>query len=177
MTKAPVASVPAAPSAGRPPIHPLRNKPGHLLRRAQQRAAAIYSREAREFGITGVQHVIMVALAHNPGVDQNALAELVDLDRWTTGDVVARLERAGLVVRPVNPNDRRGRLLFLSPEGRSLVEAMVPAVERTQEDILEPLTLTERRELLRLLRKMIGMPASQDQRDGTNGADIEVQSQ
>jgi len=161
MTKAPAASVPAAPAGERPSIHSLRDKPGHLLRRAQQRAAAIYGREAREFGITGVQHVIMVALAHNPGVDQNALAELVDLDRWTTGDVVARLERAGLVVRPVNPNDRRGRLLFLAPDGQALVEAMVAAVERTQERILEPLTRPERRELLRLLRKMIGMPASE----------------
>ncbi len=157
MSKAPVASASVAQDAQGPLIHPLRDKPGHLLRRAQQRAAAIYSKEAREFGITGAQHVIMVALAHKPGIDQNALAELVDLDRWTTGDVVARLERAGLVVRPINPKDRRGRLLFLGPEGRALVEAMVPAVERTQRRILEPLTRPEQRELLRLLRKMIGM--------------------
>jgi hypothetical protein len=34
---------------------------------------------------------------------------------------------------------------------------MVPAVERTQQRILEPLTRSEQRELLRLLRKMIGM--------------------
>jgi DNA-binding MarR family transcriptional regulator len=157
MTKVPVASGCGAAVAEGPPIHPLRDKPGHLLRRAQQRAAAIYSKQAQEFGITGAQHVIMVALAHNPGIDQNALAELVDLDRWTTGDVVARLERAGLVARTVNPKDRRGRLLFLPPEGRALVEAMMPAVERTQQRILEPLTRPEQRELLRLLRKMIGM--------------------
>ena len=157
MTKAPVLSASGAPVAEGPARHPLRDKPGHLLRRAQQRAAAIYSEEARASGITGAQHVIMVALAHNPGIDQNALAELVDLDRWTTADVVARLERAGLVARPVNPKDRRERLVFLAPRGRAVVESMVGAVERTQQRILEPLTAAERRELLRLLRKMIGM--------------------
>lgn len=137
--------------------NPLADKPGHLLRRAQQRAAAIYGEESQEFGITGAQHVIMVALAHNPGIDQNTLADLVDLDRWTTGDVVARLERAGLVVRAVNPSDRRGRLVYLAPAGQAVVERMGPAVERTQRRILAPLSKEEQREFLRLVRKLIGM--------------------
>jgi DNA-binding MarR family transcriptional regulator len=147
-----------APSSTAPEVrNPLAEKPGHLLRRAQQRAAAIYSEESQDFGITGAQHVIMVALAHNPGTDQNTLAELVDLDRWTTGDVVARLQRAGLVVRAVNPNDRRGRLVFLAPAGQAVVDRMGAAVERTQRRILAPLSKAEQREFLRLVRKLVGI--------------------
>lgn len=147
----------AAPSKEPEVRNPLTEKPGHLLRRAQQRAAAIYAEESQEFGITGAQHVVMVALSHNPGIDQNTLADLIDLDRWTTGDVLARLERAGLVVRAVNPNDRRGRLVYLAPAGLSVVERMVPAVERTQRRILAPLSKDEQREFLRLVRKLVGL--------------------
>ncbi|MFT8243226.1 MarR family winged helix-turn-helix transcriptional regulator [Roseomonas sp. BN140053] len=153
-----MAKAPSPPSAEPEElIHPLSDKPGHLMRRAMQRSSAAYSEEAREFGITGPQHVILVALAHNPGVDQNTLAELVDLDRWTTGDIVARLERAGLVVREVNPRDRRGRLLFLPPAGRRLVRDMAPAVVRTQQRFLAPLSAEEQRQFLHLLRKLVGL--------------------
>lgn len=147
---------PTTISSGKPrTTHPLSGKPGHLLRRAQQRSAAIYSEEAQEFGITGAQHVILVALDHYPGVDQNTLADIVDLDRWTTSDVVTRLERAGLVIRTTNPKDRRGRLVFLLPAGKAMIEKMVPAVERTQLRIMAPLSKAEQREFLRLIRKMV----------------------
>ncbi|MFT8246956.1 MarR family winged helix-turn-helix transcriptional regulator [Roseomonas sp. BN140053] len=138
-------------------IHPLRDKPGHLVRCVQQRSATIFAEESREFGVTGPQHVIMVALAHNPGVDQNTVAALVDLDRSTTGDVVARLERRGLIWREVNAADRRGRQLFLSDSGRQMLQDMGPSVERTQDRFLAPLDPDERREFVRLLRKMAAL--------------------
>ncbi|WP_424135517.1 MarR family winged helix-turn-helix transcriptional regulator [Roseomonas chloroacetimidivorans] len=132
----------------------LRDKPGHLMRRVQQRSTSIFAEESREFGVTGPQHVIMVALAHHPGVDQNTVAELVDLDRSTTGDVLARLERRGLILRKVNEEDRRGRVLFLSASGQKMLQDMGPAVARTQERFLAPLSAAERKQFLNLLRKL-----------------------
>jgi DNA-binding MarR family transcriptional regulator len=138
-------------------IRDLREKAGYLLRRAFQRSVALFAEEAREQDITSPQYIILVALALDPGIDQNSLAEAVDLDRWTTGDVLSRLERRGLVTRKVDSTDRRCRTLFLTPVGHRLVQEMEPTGMRVHERILAPLDAAEQREFLRLLRKLLGM--------------------
>jgi DNA-binding MarR family transcriptional regulator len=149
-------ALPAAPGdAGGGAIHPLRDKPGYLVRCVHQRSTAIFAEESREFGVTGPQHVVMVALAHNPGIDQNTLAELADLDRYTAGDVLSRLVGRGLVIREVNAADRRGRILSLSAQGMAMLQEMREAVARTQERFLAPLSAGERQVFIELLRKML----------------------
>jgi MarR family transcriptional regulator, lower aerobic nicotinate degradation pathway regulator len=135
----------------------MRDKAGHLLRRAAQRNLLLFAEAAREFDITHPQYIILLGLALHPGVDQNGLAEAVDLDRWTTGDVVSRLERRGLLTREVDSADRRVRRLHLTPAGAALVQAMEGAGAQVHERLLAPLDAAERGELMRLLRKLLGV--------------------
>ncbi len=141
-------------------IRDLREKAGYLLRRAFQRSVALFTEATRDRDITSPQYVILVALALRPGVDQNSLAETVDLDRWTTGDVLARLERRGLVAREVDSADRRCRKLFLTVAGQELVEELEPSGVAVNHRLLAPLEPQEQRELLRLLRKLLGVRES-----------------
>ncbi len=138
-------------------IRDLREKAGYLLRRAFQRGQALFTEETRDLDITSPQYIILVALALRPGVDQNSLAETVDLDRWTTGDVLARLERRGLLAREIDISDRRCRKLVLTPAGEHLVQELEPTTVRVNDKLLAPLDATEQRELLRLLRKLVGV--------------------
>jgi DNA-binding MarR family transcriptional regulator len=138
-------------------IRDLREKAGYLLRRAFQRSLALFAEETRAFDITGPQYIILVALALRPGVDQNSLAETVDLDRWTTGDVLARLERRGLLAREVDRADRRCRKLFLTEAGEEMVREMEPTGVQVNHKLLAPLDAAEQREFLRLLRKLLGV--------------------
>src|SRR5690606_10750073 len=87
-----------------PEIDDLPDKPGHLIRLAQQRSVATFAKAARRYSITGVQHIIMVALHKYPDVDLSTLAGIVALDRSTTGAVVARLGERGLVAVEPSPS-------------------------------------------------------------------------
>ncbi|TWT10236.1 MarR family winged helix-turn-helix transcriptional regulator [Reyranella sp. CPCC 100927] len=138
-------------------LHQLDEKPGHLVRRAHQLSVTIFSEETRKFRITGPQHVVLVALAHHAGVDQNTVASLVALDRSTAGNVIVRLERRGLIVRAVNPADHRGRLLSLTAKGRKLVAAMDDAVRRTQQRFLATLDPAEQAQFITFLRRIVGL--------------------
>ena len=83
--------------------------PGHYIRRLHQIAVAIFLQEVEPHGVTPVQFAALQALAHAPGIEQHSLARSVALDASTAGGVLDRLEARGLVVRSVDPGDRRVR--------------------------------------------------------------------
>ncbi|MEV6322070.1 MarR family transcriptional regulator [Nocardia sp. NPDC051787] len=72
-----------------------------------------------------------------------ALAEAAGMTQQSMGELVTHLERRGLVVRRVDPADRRARVVLVTEEGRAALEV---ATERIR-DIERRLagTLGERR--------------------------------
>ena len=71
--------------------------PGHLIRRAQQIAVAIFMEECAAYDLTPVQYAALVAIRENPGTDATRLSSLIALDRSTLGNVLERLEARKLV--------------------------------------------------------------------------------
>lgn len=140
--------------------------PGHLIRRAHQQSYAAFMEETRDFDITSVQFAMLNALMDTPGVDQVTLAARVAFDPATSGSVIGRLEAKGWVRREADANDRRRKLLWVTPEGERTVQRMKRAVTRTQARILAPLTPSEREQLLGLLRKLV---AGHEARAGEGG--------
>ena len=131
--------------------------PGHLARRFQQIAVAVFHTEIAEAGhdLTPVQYAALAAIRTNPGVDQATLAGLIAYDRTTITGVVDRLVQKGLLVRRVSSRDRRARELQITEEGRQTLCGIGPAVEAAQQIMLRGLTVSEAEEFMRLLRKVI----------------------
>ena len=121
-------------------IDTLPDMPGHLIRRLQQIAVAIFLEDTAEFGITPVQYATLRGLGEHPGVDQRSLAAQVGLDASTLGGVVDRLESRGWLTRQPSASDRRVKLLHITPSGQDLLVRMAPAIEASQRRILAPLS-------------------------------------
>ena len=137
-----------------------RHAPGHLIRRAHQLAVAVFMEETAEFGVTPVQFAILNALIADPGEDQVTLAGKVAFDAATFGSVIGRLEAKGWVRREPDAQDRRRKLLWVTPEGEAAATAMRSAVRKTQARILAPLDPQERDQLLQLLDKLVTRSSS-----------------
>ena len=131
------------------------DKPGHLIRRLQQISFALFMDETKEFEITPVQYSAILAVEYHPGIDQTALCNIIAYDRSTIGDVVTRLERKRLIKRTPGAEDRRSKLLYVTPAGRKLIDDIEPAIEATQRRIVEPLTASERTALMQMLKKLV----------------------
>jgi DNA-binding MarR family transcriptional regulator len=130
-------------------------KPGHLIRRLQQISLALFMDETRDFEITPVQYSAILAIDNHPGIDQTALCNIIAFDRSTIGDVVTRLERKKLIKRTPGAEDRRTKLLHITPAGRKLIEDIESAVLSTQKRILEPLSVGERVAFVKLLKQLV----------------------
>ncbi|WP_024508873.1 MarR family transcriptional regulator [Bradyrhizobium sp. ARR65] len=135
----------------------INDMPGHLARRFQQIAVAVFLTEVEEAGydLTPVQYAALVAIRANPAIDQATLAGLIAYDRTTITGVVDRLVQKGLVIRQSSSHDRRVRQLQITDEGKQTLRGITPAVEAAQRTMLRGLTAKEADELMRLLRKAI----------------------
>jgi DNA-binding MarR family transcriptional regulator len=133
----------------------LHEAPGHLIRRAQQVAVAVFMEETAQFDVTPVQFAMLNALTEAPGEDQVTLAGRVAFDAATSGSVIGRLESKGWVRREADPADRRRKLLWLTPEGQAVTRKMKSAVGRAQARIVAPLNEQEARQFIGLLDKLV----------------------
>jgi MarR family transcriptional regulator, transcriptional regulator for hemolysin len=70
---------------------------------------------ARARGMTRAQWVILARLERQPGLTQNEMAAIVEVEPITIARLVDRLEARGLVVRKADPKDRRVWRLHLTP--------------------------------------------------------------
>ncbi len=133
------------------------DKPGHLVRRFQQIAVAIFHAEVDEAGydLTPVQYAALTTINAHPKIDQVTLAGLIAYDRTTITGVVDRLVQKGLAVRQSSSRDRRVRELEITEAGRRTLRGIEPAVAAAQRIMLRGLTAGETEQFLRLLRKAI----------------------
>jgi MarR family transcriptional regulator for hemolysin len=77
---------------------------------------------ARRYGMTRAQWVILARLERQPGLTQNELAALVEVEPITIGRLVDRLAHRGFVERRPDPHDRRMWRLHLLPAATPILE-------------------------------------------------------
>ena len=82
---------------------------------------------ARAYGMTRAQWMILVRLERQPGMSQNELAALVEVEPITVGRLVDRLEARGFVERRPDAADRRIWRLHLMPAATPMLEEIVKA--------------------------------------------------
>jgi DNA-binding MarR family transcriptional regulator len=138
-----------------PPWHSV---PTAIARRLHQICAAKTSEVVSEANLTPLQYGVLVHLSKltgKPGIEQNSLAERLNIDRNTASLLVEQLVKKELVERRVNGADRRARLLSLTIKGEKLYAQLRPAHLAANQSILAPIAPRERKLLISLLIRVI----------------------
>ncbi|HEY4044449.1 MAG TPA: MarR family winged helix-turn-helix transcriptional regulator, partial [Rhodopila sp.] len=99
------------------PVPPVHRVPAHLARRFHQICLGALAEVIAPAGITPGEYAVLVAIVDLPDLDQRQLAARLGIDPVSTGQMIDRLEDAGLVDRRVDPNDRRARRLSVTRSG------------------------------------------------------------
>ena len=129
---------------------------GFMLRLAQLRVFEAFYAEFAGRGITPGQIGILVAIRENPGIRQGTLARALSIKRSNMAKIVRLLASDGLIRRRVPASDRRSVELSLTSAGRALVERALPDIHMNDRAATAMLSGSERRTLMRLLRKVTG---------------------
>jgi DNA-binding MarR family transcriptional regulator len=95
-----------------------------------------FDQRARTYGMTRAQWVILARLSRQPGLSQNEMAAICEVEPITVGRLIDRLEMRGLVERRADPSDRRIRRLHLLPAAQPILDEIARYREELTEVIL-----------------------------------------
>ncbi len=136
----------------------LRRTPGHLLRRAQQRAVDLFVQAVGENGLRPPQFAVLVTVYQNPGLNQTHLVDRTGIDRSTIAEMIERMVARGYIERRRDAADQRVNTLWPSSAGIAAIEACVDAVMAVQEQILAPVPPEKRAALMEALTLLAALP-------------------
>jgi DNA-binding MarR family transcriptional regulator len=126
---------------------------GVLLLRGNR--AHLYDRlTAGVDGVDSTTYPVLSGLARTGPTTASRLADLVGLDRTVTTRYAGRLEKAGLVARAADDDDRRATRLSLTDEGRRAVAALRAGLEAILAEALETSSPEEVEVFARMLERL-----------------------
>ncbi len=104
-------------------------------RRAARSLGRRFDEAFRPLGLTNGQFSLLAALNRPEPPSMGAVARVLAMDRTSLTATLKPLARRGLVAIEIDGDDRRGRRIRLTREGRRLLVRALPVWERTHAEV------------------------------------------
>jgi DNA-binding MarR family transcriptional regulator len=115
------------------------------------------------FAVTPSQWVALAWLEEDNGLPIGTLARHLDIEASVTTGIVQRLEQRGLLERVHDREDRRVVKIFLTQQGRDLVQALEPVVTAFHERLFRGFSAEEQQTLIAQFHHLMSnIPASSE---------------
>lgn len=132
-----------------------------LLHAAADRMAVDLDRAAVKIGLNDARDwLVLAALDDGEQRTQLELSRMVCVDKTTLISVLDRLEQHELIVRTVDPSDRRVRIPQITPAGRRVYAKFAAARDAAEAQALDGVDPEQRRLLLDLLARIADRDAA-----------------
>ncbi|MBO0840729.1 MAG: winged helix-turn-helix transcriptional regulator [Sciscionella sp.] len=99
-------------------------------------------------------YVVLSALDDGPVRTQATLAAAIGADKTRIIGTLDDLQQAGLIRRDPDPDDRRMRLLSITPKGRRVRRSVRAEIQANEDRVLGVLPAVERRAFVRALARL-----------------------
>lgn len=112
----------------------------------------------KEYGLQAGEFDVLATLRRSGPPYRLGPTQLFETLMISSGGMTSRLDRlekAGLIMRSPNPEDRRGTLVSLTEEGLALTERMIPRHVENEARMLAALSREEQQALSELLGKLL----------------------
>lgn len=104
---------------------------------AMRKISRIYAEGLSPYEVTPPQLFMLSCLECRDGQKPSELAEQVHLDASSMTGLLDRTEKASLIRRMRDPQDRRALRIYLTPQGKDTVEKLRPVVQQLQQKVHE----------------------------------------
>ncbi len=127
---------------------------GYVLSESARLLRRVFNGRAQTSGLTLAQWRALSRIAHNEGLNQVSLADMLEIQPITVARLVDRLEQSGWVERRPDPSDRRAQRLFLTVQATPLMEQLWGFSDEVAQIALEDLSQDDREKFIEMLVKV-----------------------
>ncbi len=124
----------------------------HDVARLLRRRYEQYAR-TEGLGLTRTQCAVLAHLARQEGINQAALAQILDIEPITLVRLLDRLQEAGFIQRKPDPQDRRAYVLELTAKARPTLDRIYGLAAKVYEEAQAGMSRTDTEQLLSLLHR------------------------
>jgi DNA-binding MarR family transcriptional regulator len=128
---------------------------GYLLARAGSESRRRFVEALATQDLTLAGYSVLMILGAVEGSTQRQLASAVGIDPRNLVPILDDLQSRRLITRDAHPVDRRRNAVKLSATGRAKLNRLREVGARAEGELLEPLTPAERKQLQKLLTKLL----------------------
>jgi MarR family transcriptional regulator, transcriptional regulator for hemolysin len=125
------------------------------INRASRLLLRLQDRRLRPLGFGMSQMAVLHALQDGASLSQKELAEFAQVEQPTMAEMLARMERDGVVQREPNPKDGRGSLISLTPRSHRRLSKAKTSLIQVEKEAMANLSDAEKAQLLTLLQRVI----------------------
>jgi len=140
--------------------------PGHLISLAARGFTRLSEARLKPLGFGVGQLPVLVALRDGEADTQRDLARFAKTEQPPMAQMLARMERDGLISRSPDPADRRSSHIALTESARARMPDAVDTLLRGNQEALNGFTNEETQQLVALLTRLI---ANLDELAGADG--------
>lgn len=136
----------------------LRQLVGYHIKRTSRSVCEDLSRRLGALDLRLSTYSTLTLIVDNPGLRQSAFAEALDIERSNMVAIIDELEQHGWVRRERLDTDRRAYALFATQSGKRLNKKAVAVNNEQEAMLLNDLTATEIKHLVKMLEKIETAP-------------------
>jgi DNA-binding MarR family transcriptional regulator len=127
---------------------------GYNARRAALAVIDVFLQRMAPYKLRPVDFSVASLILHNPGITSRQLCSTLGILPPNLVGMINTLEKRGLIGKRAHPSDGRANGLHASAEGITLMRQAEAAALALEDDVASNLTASERKTLIRLLRKV-----------------------
>jgi DNA-binding MarR family transcriptional regulator len=134
----------------RPQLH---REFSHLMAQMRRLGTTAVNQRLALVGTSLYEYKVLMLLVNEPEVTQHEVVFDCAMDKAAVSRLIRTFTEQGLVTVRVHPDDKRQRLLKITPKGRAKEAMLAPIVDDALAPFMVGLSDDEGQELLRLMRK------------------------
>ncbi|GEL04718.1 MarR family winged helix-turn-helix transcriptional regulator [Rummeliibacillus stabekisii] len=126
-----------------------------LLSVSQNKVFKYFSKLLEEYGVTPAQYGVLNCLWREGQLSPKQIGEMVHLEAPTVSGILDKMQKAGLIERSVDPNNRRNVLVIATQKSNEIREEVEVATNKLNDKVLQDLTESDTEALKKALEAII----------------------
>lgn len=115
----------------------------------------LVNHKLKPYNLGSGQHIFLINIASNEGINQKELTSLVKIDKATTAKALKKLEEHGYIFRQCDDSDRRYNKLFLTEKGHEVMPMINDILNEIMNELIKGMDESECHQFKQSLNKIV----------------------